>query len=128
MDIKDKKKAITEHCKGRLCSKCILMGRKCKVTAFSTNDEIEENYRLIIKQQKQENLSSNMVDHPDHYKHGSFETIEEMLLLFSKEEVIAFCKINAYKYKARAPFKGNMEEDLKKADWYLAKVKELEGK
>lgn len=82
--------------------------------------------RLVIKQQKQENLSNSMVDHPDHYKYGSFETIEEMMLLFSKEEVIAFCKINAYKYKARAPFKGKMDEDLKKADWYLAKVKELE--
>ena len=75
---------------------------------------------------KESNEASNMIDHPDHYKHGAFETIEEMLLLFSKEEVIAFCKINAYKYKARAPFKGKFEEDLKKADWYLAKLKELE--
>ena len=126
MDINQKKKAIMKHCRGRVCKDCILLGRKCRCNAFTTNDEIEQNYRLIIEQQKQENLSNSMVDHPEHYKHGSFETIEEMLLLFSKEEVIAFCKINAYKYKARAPFKGNMDEDLKKADWYLAKVKELE--
>ena len=59
------------------------------------------------------------VNSPQHYRHGEFETIDEMKILFSPEEVLTYCKINAYKYKARAPFKGNQKEDLEKADWYL---------
>lgn len=125
MNIREKRGAIVEQCLKSQCESCVLLD---KLKCYSGNDEeVEENYRLICGQQRNE-TQTNAVDHPDHYKHGSFETIEEMLLLFSKEEVIAFCKINAYKYKARAPFKGKMDEDLKKADWYLAKLKELEGK
>ena len=126
MTIDEKRKAIKKYCDTTTCERCVLKEQP-NCYGCTSDEEVEENYRLIFGQQGNE-TQTNAVDHPDHYKHGSFETIEEMLLLFSKEEVVAFCKINAYKYKARAPFKGNMEEDLKKADWYLAKVKELEEK
>lgn len=126
MTIEEKRKSIKKHCDNTTCERCVLK-EKSNCYGAASDEEVEENYRLIRGQQGNE-TQTNAVDHPEHYKHGLFETIEEMLLLFSKEEVIAFCKINAYKYKARAPFKGNMDEDLKKADWYLAKVKELEGK
>ena len=124
MTIKEKRTAIKKHCDNNTCVLCFLR-KKSNCYYNASDEEVEENYRLICEQQRNE-AQTKAVNHPEHYKHGSFETIEEMLLLFSKEEVIAFCKINAYKYKARAPFKGNMDEDLKKADWYLAKVKELE--
>lgn len=124
MTIEEKRIAIEKHCDTTTCERCVLE-EKLNCYGCASDEEVEENYRLVCGQQGNE-TQTNAVDHPEHYKHGSFETIEEMLLLFSKEEVIAFCKINAYKYKARAPFKGNMDEDLKKADWYLAKVKELE--
>ena len=124
MTIEEKRIAIKKHCDNTTCVLCVLK-EKLNCYGCASDEEVEENYRLVCGQQGNE-TQTNAVDHPEHYKHGSFETIEEMLLLFSKEEVIAFCKINAYKYKARAPFKGNMDEDLKKADWYLAKVKELE--
>ena len=124
MTIEEKRIAIEKYCDNTTCVLCVLK-EKLNCYGCASDEEVEENYRLIREQQRNE-TQTNAVDHPEHYKHGSFETIEEMLLLFSKEEVIAFCKINAYKYKARAPFKGNMDEDLKKADWYLAKVKELE--
>ena len=46
--------------------------------------------------------------------------------MFGKQAVIDFCKCNAWKYRYRADFKGNKEEDYKKADWYISKAKELE--
>ena len=38
---------------------------------------------------------------------------------------IAFCKLNAWKYRYRAGEKDSAEEDMKKADWYIGKVMEL---
>lgn len=68
-----------------------------------------------------------MVDHPSHYNQFKRETIEEMILLFGVEAVKGFCKCNTYKYLRRAKFKGNEEEDLKKAEWYLDYLDKLEG-
>ena len=47
-----------------------------------------------------------------------------MLLIFGKKAVIDFCALNAWKYRYRAMNKGKCE-DLKKADWYINKIKEL---
>lgn len=68
---------------------------------------------------------SDMVNHPQHYNQAAKETIDEMVILFGYDATIKFCVLNAYKYKARAPYKGNMEEDLKKADWYINKAEKL---
>lgn len=66
------------------------------------------------------------VDHPSHYeREGAIECIDEMQLLFTKEEVMAFCKLNAWKYRYRAADKNGIE-DIKKSDWYIRKYKELE--
>lgn len=65
------------------------------------------------------------LDHPGHYnRDGAMECIEEMLLLFGPAETMAFCKLNAWKYRYRAADKGGAE-DLKKSDRYLAIYKEL---
>lgn len=70
------------------------------------------------------NVNDN-INHPSHYcQEGSMECIDEMIMLFGKEEVMHFCKLNAWKYRKRALYK-NKEEDMKKSDWYLAKYKEL---
>lgn len=69
------------------------------------------------------------VNSPAHYLNRKFETIDEMVIVFGPEEVISYCKCNAWKYRARANHKGKCEEDLAKSDWYLNKAKELqEGK
>lgn len=70
--------------------------------------------------------TTEMVNHPDHYNQGGFECIEEMRLLFGDAAVITFCRLNAYKYRYRAPYKGRKEQDLAKAEWYLKKIEELE--
>ena len=69
---------------------------------------------------------SDNVNSPSHYnRDGAMETIDEMLLIFGKFEVMSFCKLNAWKYRARAMYK-NQNEDMKKSDWYLRKYKELQ--
>lgn len=65
------------------------------------------------------------VNSPKHYLQNKFETIDEMMIVFGPEVVYHFCICNAWKYKNRAPYKGNFEEDMKKADWYLMKAKAI---
>lgn len=72
---------------------------------------------------------SDPVEHPSHYMCHEMECIDEMLILFDKKAVMNFAALNAWKYRYRAGSKGSAEEDQKKADWYIAKCRELkEGK
>lgn len=52
------------------------------------------------------------VNHPAHYTMFPVEIIEIT-------EHLNFCLGNAVKYICRADYKGNPEQDLKKAIWYL---------
>lgn len=64
-------------------------------------------------------MEHNAVNHPSHYNvEGKKECIVEMEELYGKAAVITFCKLNAYKYRYRAGFKNDAEEDIKKAEWY----------
>lgn len=67
------------------------------------------------------------VDHPAHYQAGKIEAIDVMEALFGREAVKGFCICNAFKYVWRHEAKNGME-DIRKADWYLRKYIELEGK
>lgn len=67
----------------------------------------------------------DMVNEPPHYKQGNMETIEEMELVFGPEETAIYCKITAWKYRARSIYKSNPREDMEKSYWYLDKFKEL---
>jgi hypothetical protein len=54
------------------------------------------------------------VNHPAHYKTGGIETID-----FIEAKNLSYHLGNVVKYIARADSKGNREEDLLKARWYL---------
>jgi Protein of unknwon function (DUF3310) len=56
----------------------------------------------------------NIVDHPNHYKHGGVEVIDAI-----EAWSLGFRLGNVIKYVARADHKGSRLEDLKKARWYL---------
>lgn len=71
-------------------------------------------------------MSKEMVNHPSHYNNGGMEAIDEMIVVFGKETVANFCLCNVWKYRYRASSK-NGDEDLKKANWYMAKYAELKG-
>lgn len=71
-------------------------------------------------------FENNTIDHPLHYCHGGMECIDEMVTVFGRVAVKHFCLLNVWKYRKRALYK-NGEEDMKKADWYMKKLVELEG-
>jgi hypothetical protein len=56
------------------------------------------------------------VNHPDHYK-GHPSGVE----CIDITEHMNFCCGNAVKYIWRADLKGNAVQDLKKAQWYIAR-------
>lgn len=68
----------------------------------------------------------DMVNEPPHYEHG-MECIDEMILVFGREAAMNFCLLNCWKYRYRAPYKGDVEENMEKSRWYLNKYKELKN-
>ena len=77
-----------------------------------------------------ENKEYEHVNHPNHYNTFSKEVIDMMVDIWGVEKTIAFCEMNAFKYKMRMGDKPNqpLEQDAKKAKWYLDKAKELKVK
>lgn len=64
----------------------------------------------------------DMVNHPPHYTRGKIEVID-----FIEDQQLPYHLGNVIKYVARAGHKGDKLEDLKKAQWYLARYIELVG-
>ena len=62
----------------------------------------------------QEDTPADNVNHPAHYKVGGVEVID-----FIEAKKLNYHLGNVVKYIARADEKGNREEDLLKARWYL---------
>lgn len=82
----------------------------------------------ILGSKSEENkMASNndVVNQPEHYRHGTFEVIDEMLLAFGAQRTYDFCIMNAWKYRSRAPYKGAMEQDMEKADRYMQMAKQI---
>lgn len=71
--------------------------------------------RLAIKPEDMKILEvKETVNHPNHYNVGGIEVID-----FIESWNLGFSLGNAIKYIARAPYKNNELEDLKKAKWYI---------
>lgn len=68
--------------------------------------------------------SSDAVNSPSHYT-GKYECIDVMLETQGVVAVKAFCRCNVFKYLYRSQRKNGLE-DIKKAQWYLNKLIELE--
>lgn len=95
--------------------------------AFYREKIANDRVKFEIESENRAKNNDDPVNHPSHYTQNKFESIDEMMIAFGPEAVYHFCICNAWKYKNRAPFKGNFEEDMKKADWYLTKAKEIKG-
>jgi hypothetical protein len=70
-------------------------------------------------------ISTEAINSPSHYTAQSKEVWEMMIDLYGKEKFMAFCELNAFKYRMRAGYKGSPLQDIQKAKWYEAKMKEL---
>jgi hypothetical protein len=64
---------------------------------------------------------------PNHYKLFPIETIDMMINIWGVDKVISYCEITAFKYKMRVGSKptASVDDDIKKAEWYLSKAEEL---
>lgn len=60
------------------------------------------------------NIKHDAVNHPSHYTRGRIEVID-----FIEDQQLPYHLGNVIKYIARAGYKGDKLEDLKKARWYL---------
>lgn len=60
------------------------------------------------------NIEHDAVNHPSHYTRGKIEVID-----FIEDQQFPYHLGNVIKYIARAGYKGDKLEDLKKARWYL---------
>jgi hypothetical protein len=65
------------------------------------------------------------VNHPSHYNNGDIECIDAIHAALGDEGFLAFCQGNVLKYNWRAGLKGDRLEDLKKAQWYQARMVNL---
>lgn len=66
---------------------------------------------------------NDVVNHPNHYNSYSREVIDTMEGVMTDVEFKGYLKGNIIKYVSRYQFK-NGAEDLKKAQWYLAKLRD----
>lgn len=58
--------------------------------------------------------TEDVINHPSHYTRGKIEVID-----FIEDQQLPYHLGNVIKYIARAGYKGDKLEDLKKAQWYL---------
>ena len=61
-------------------------------------------------------LKEDVINHPSHYTRGKIEVID-----FIEDQQLPYHLGNVIKYIARAGYKGDKLEDLKKARWYLGR-------
>ena len=66
------------------------------------------------------------VNHPQHYTNGGIECIEAIKASMTKQDYAGYLKGNCIKYLWRYKDKGGVES-LKKCEWYLTRLIELEG-
>lgn len=73
------------------------------------------NYKSIKEKE-------DLVNHPSHYTNRDVETIDSMVIIFGAKDTATICLGNCFKYLDRYKFKGNPQQDLKKALWYAKKA------
>ena len=71
---------------------------------------LEEPEVKVVELPKKEDV----INHPSHYTRGKIEVID-----FIEDQQLPYHLGNVIKYIARAGYKGDKLEDLKKARWYL---------
>lgn len=76
-------------------------------------------YRPFEDDERMAVVASDHVNSPSHYNAvAGRETIDTIREMLTEAEFIAFCRGQVLKYTARAPYKGNFKQDMRKASWY----------
>jgi len=75
--------------------------------------EREEDLETLV------NYKLDLIDHPPHYNHGKYETLDVI-----EDWGLDFHCGNAVKYISRHRYKGQAKKDIEKAIWYLQRYLE----
>ena len=99
---------------------------KITMEVIKPKEEEEETIQLTDTKSvlPEPNMLSNDAINPNHYKSGNMECIDALAETLGSEGIKAFCKGNVIKYLWRYE-KKNGVEDLRKAQWYLNKLIEM---
>ena len=97
-------------------------GRPPGTHAVMTHAAFAAYILQLIPPTTRENGMTDMVNHPPHYKQGGVECIKAIHAALGDKGFIAYCKGNVIKYLWRAEHKGNRNEDLARADWYMRQL------
>lgn len=108
------------------CDRIIVAGGEYIVSGFNYDDIILEGVPLSWKPDRFELVGRpDIINSPSHHTAGGIEAIDVMRAKLTPEEFRGFLKGNVLKYVMRANHKGNHDEDIKKAGWYLNELRNL---
>lgn len=96
----------------KYCPECLP-----KYSRVPKKKEVDATLANIIANTLEEQvveLKEDVINHPSHYTRGKIEVID-----FIEDQQLPYHLGNVIKYIARAGYKGDKLEDLKKARWYL---------
>lgn len=97
----------------KYCPECL--PKYLKVPKKKDVQAIAEKVVQTIEEQTVElPKKEDVINHPSHYTRGKIEVID-----FIEDQQLPYHLGNVIKYIARAGYKGDKLEDLKKARWYL---------
>ena len=85
-------------------------------------DKLRLKYKAMGDEELKEYEKIDVVNNPSHYNAGNIECIEAIRESMSPEEFKGYLKGNTMKYLWRYDYKSKPVEDLKKAQWYLARL------
>ena len=71
-------------------------------------------------------MPKEQVNHPDHYNLYPIEVIDMMIAIWGLEKTKDFCLMSAFKYRMRLGLKENIDQDLKKEQWYIEKANDFQ--
>lgn len=98
----------------KYCPECLpkysKVPKKKEVAVEPVAQTTEEPEVKVVEVPKNEDV----INHPSHYTRGKIEVID-----FIEDQQLPYHLGNVIKYIARAGYKGDKLEDLKKARWYL---------
>lgn len=115
------KKEVEEEAKMTTVDSKETEGRQKEDTSKTEERHIEDSSKETVQVPTAEhmdkrygNIEHDAVNHPSHYTRGKIEVID-----FIEDQQLLYHLGNVIKYIARAGYKGDKLEDLKKARWYL---------
>lgn len=94
----------------KYCPECLPKYSKVPKKKEVVVEPVEEQEVKVVEVPKNEDV----INHPSHYTRGKIEVID-----FIEDQQLPYHLGNVIKYIARAGYKGDKLEDLKKARWYL---------